>query len=346
MAVYRSKLAVYAVILESTFGGGGVFTDADVIEATADTSMKPEVDSIERKGVCFSFVPKQKLAGKQHGSGTFGVELIPAVDGKGVSGGKILRVALGVEEAPGDGTGAFIGYSDAGATPAFEIYEAKPGETGTAYLYKLNEPCADQESLALKQIYGCDTTDSQSLTFTGVIPNNVKLDFPVADICTLTFDIGAANFITASGEDVLTSQCASQIPYVGRNAKFTVDDVTYEAKDVSITVENTVSDRDGITTAGIVDKVITQKVIKGSFKVTFRNWDELDRLKNNYQGKLYLELASDGNKFAVFMPAVNWTSVGVEDDDGVLVNSIEFEATVPNGDAYEGAPILIAHENA
>jgi len=342
MSVYRSKTAVYAVILESTFNGGGVFTDSDVVEVTSDTSLKPEVDSIERKGVCASFVPKAKVAGKEFGSGSLGVELIPDPTGAGLTGGKILRVALGIEEAPGTDSGAFIGYSDAGVTPANKIYEAQTGETGTAYLYKLNKPCGTQESLAVKEMLGCDTSDSQSLVFTGVIPNNVQIDLPVADVCTVTFDVGASAFQTSSGETPLVSTCSAEIPYVGKNAKFTVSDVTYEAKDVSISIENTVSDREAITSSGITDKVITGKVVKGSLKITFENWDELNRLKNNTEAQLYIELKASGNTFAIYIPYAVWSSVGVEDDDGVLVNAIEFEAAV---DPITDEAILIAHEN-
>jgi hypothetical protein len=342
MAVYRSKTAVYAVILESTFNGGGVFADTDVIEVTSDTSLKPEVDSIERKGVCASFVPKAKVAGKEYGSGTLGVELIPDPTGNGLVGGDVLRVALGIEEAPGADAGAFIGYSDAGVTPANAIYEAQSGETGTAYLYKLSKPCGTQESLAIKEMLGCETTDSQSLVFTGVIPNNVQIDIPVADVCTITFDVGASAFQTSSGETPLVSTCSTAIPYVGKNAKFTVSDTTYEAKDLSLTIENTVSDREAITSSGITEKVVTSKIVKGSFKITFENWDELDRLKANAEAQVYVELTAAGNKFAIYMPFVMWSSVGVEDDDGVLVNAIEFEAAV---DSTIDEAILIAHEN-
>ena len=54
---------------------------------------------------------------------------------------------MGIVEAPGIGTGAFIGYSDAGTTPADMIYEADTGDTGTATFYKLNKPCGSQDWL-------------------------------------------------------------------------------------------------------------------------------------------------------------------------------------------------------
>jgi hypothetical protein len=45
-------------------------------------------------------------------------------------------------------------------------------------------------------------------------------------------------------------------------------------------------------------------------------------------------------KFGLYLPRVRYTSVNVEDDDGVLANKIEFEGYA---DA-SGEALLIAHE--
>ncbi len=340
MAIYRSKGAVYAVILETTFNSGGTFSDTDVIEVTSDTNLKPEVDSIERKAVCSSFVAQPKIAGKESGSGTLAVELIPDASGD-LHGAPVLQVAMGIREVPGNGTGAFIGYSDAGTTPANKIYEAQSGETGEAFLYKLNKPCGTQESLAIKQMLGCDTADSQTLLFTGVVPNSVTFDFPVADIATISFDIGAAGFSTASGETLLNGLCLDTNPFVGKNAVFTVDGHSYEAKDLQFSIENTVSDREAITSSGITEKAITAKLVKGSLTINFQDWSELDKFKNNQDAEIYLEMSSGTHKFAIYIPRARYTSVGIEDDDGILVNKIEFEATE---DSTLGEAILVAHQ--
>ena len=337
---YRTNSALYAVIKEAAFNGGGTFLDADVVEATSDTSLAPEIDSIERKSVSNSFLMSPKLPGKESGSGTFGVELIPEETGTDLNGKAILEVALGIVEVPGTESGAFIGYSDAGVTPAAMIYEAAALEDGTATLYKLNKPCGTQDSLAIKQFLGCDAGDSQILEYTGIVPNSVSFDFPVADIATISFDVGAAGFATSAGAAILSSVYLTANPYVGKNATFEVGGVVYEAKDLNFTIENTVSDREALTSSGITDKIITAKVVKGTLSVTFENYDELDKFKNSTDATCYLEMASGVHKFAIWLPRIRYTSVGIEDDDGILVNKIEFEA-------YEdasGEAILIAHE--
>jgi hypothetical protein len=341
MAIYRSNSAVYAILKESSFNSGGTFTNSEVVEVTNDTALRPEGDSIERKAIKNSFIGAPKLAGKIYGSGTLGVELIPLGNSSDdLNGSALLEVALGVREDAGLGTGAFIGFSDDGVTPAYEIYEAQSGETGTAVLYKLAKPCGDQPSLAVKQMLGCDASDSQTITYTGIVPGSVTFDFPVADLATISFDMGAAGYTTASGETILVGTAITENPYVGKNATFTVDGVSYEAKDLSFTIENTVSDREAITTEGISDKAVTAKVVSGSMSVTFEDYTELNKFKNNTDGAVYLEMTSGTHKFAIYFPRVRYTSVSIEDADGILENKIEFEAYE---DATIGEAILVAH---
>lgn len=341
MAVYRTNSAVYAIIKEGTFNGGGTFTNTDVVEVTSDTSMKPEGDSIERKAIKNSFLSQPKMAGKIYGSGSVGVELIPLGGAsKDLNGADILEVALGLREEAALGTGAFIGYSNAGTTPAKMIYEAKTGETGTAVLYKLSKPCGTQPSLAIKQFLGCDAGDSQSITYTGIVPTSVKFDFPTADLATITFDVGASGYVTAAGEAILSGTAIVENPYVGKNAVFTVDGTSYEATNLSFTIENTVTDREAITSDGITSKAVTKKVVKGSLGVTFENYSELNKFKNNTDAAVYLEMVSGTHKFAIYFPRARYTSVAIEDADGILENKIEFEAYE---DATTGEAVYIAH---
>jgi hypothetical protein len=341
MALYRSNSAVYAIIKESTFNAGGTFHSSDVVEVTSDTALKPEGDSIERKAIKNSFVSQPKMAGKIFGSGKCGVELIPLGTGStALNGSALLEVALGIVEAPGLAAGAFIGYSDAGHTPAKQIYEAGASDTGVATLYKLAKPCGSQPSLAIKQFLGCDASDSQTITYTGVVPSSVKFDFPVANVASISFDLGASGYTTASGEPIISGTALVENPYVGKNATFTISGVNYEAKDLSFSIDNTVVDREAITSAGITAKAITKKQIKGSLSVVFSDYSELNKFKNNTDASVYLEMTSGSHKFAIWFPRVRYTSVSIENADGILENKIEFEAYE---DATLGEAVYIAH---
>ena len=439
---YKTLATNYYVKKENVFGQGATFTDDDRVEVTTDTSLKPNIDSIERKVVNCTYINKAGLAGKETGSGTLAFELIPKGGASlDIEGGVVLEVALGEKEEAGVGTGAIIradnapqvevtitadsnntgdgnitnfGYNDdtavtevwtieciddsnAGAEVfsvtgsvsgakenaivgqdydngiikfrieeggtnfvngdkftidmvshiAYKIYEVEAGETGDAILYKLGKPCGVEQSLTAKVLYGCDQTDSKSLTLTGIVPNSVQINIPVADICTISFDIGASGFTTAEGEPVPVCEVEdASIPYVGKNAKFIVDNNIKEAKDVQITIENTISDREAITSSGIANKVVTKKAVKGSFTITFENWNELNKFKNSETGELYIELqtidsAEHEHRFAIYLPYIRYSSVNVEDDDGVLANKIEFEAYI---NPQTGDALYIAHK--
>ncbi len=219
---------------------------------------------------------------------------------------------------------------------AYKIYEVSDNpadnEEGTAWLYKLAKPCGAEQSLAVKLMYGCDETDSRSLTLKGAVPNSVKLAFPTADIATISIDLGASSFETAENEPLLQNTYLTTIPYVGKNAILTVDGKTYEAKDVEITIENQVSDREAITSAGITKKIITKKTVKGSMTVTFENWDELNKFKNNHTAEFFLEMRTETDdpdkkyKFAIWLPYIKYTTIDFSDDDGVVAQKLEFEA--------------------
>jgi hypothetical protein len=342
MALYRSNSAVYAIIKESTFNTGGTFLSANVVEVTSDTAMKPEGDSIERKAIKNSFVSQPKMAGKIFGSGKCGVELIPLGGAsKDLNGSALLEVALGIVEVPGLAAGGFIGFSDNGVTPAKQIYEAGATQTGLATLYKLAKPCGSQPSLSIKQFLGCNTSDSQTITYTGVVPSSVKFDFPVANVASITFDVGASGYSTASGEAILSGTVIVENPYIGKNATFTISGTAYEAKDLSFTIENTIVDREAITSSGITAKAITKKMIKGSLAVVFSDYSELTKFKNNTDAAIYLEMVSGTHKFAIWFPRARYTAVSIENADGILENKIEFEAYE---DSVLGEAIYVAHQ--
>ena len=413
MGIYRTTGATYAVIKEAVFNGGGTFADTDVVSTTSDTALKPEVDTIQRKATSASFIGLPALAGKEHGSGTFGVELLPAGGSapQDLVGSAALEVALGIKSAPGAGAGAIIGKVVTGTDIGFAaadssisysttdfsyvvagdkldvtgstsndgsyvvasldsgnskilvkealVDEASGGtvtvvdksfpmiddctvssNTGDAFLYKLNKACGSQDSLAIKMMLGCSAADSQSLLFKGLVPNSVKFDFPVADVATLSFDIGASSFETNSGETLLVAPSLTTDPYVGKNAAFKVGNTVYEAKGVEYTVTNTVSDRESLTGSGIDSKAVTKKEIKGSLTITFENWDELNKFKDNTNASIYVELESGASIFATYFPLVRYSSVDISDDSGIFANKIEFIA-------YENASgdaIYVAHK--
>lgn len=339
---YLKKSQVVAVAKEVTYGVAPSFTDLDTIEITDATALKGELSSVERKVIINSFVSAPKIAGKETVSGTLSFEIIPEGTGVDLNGSDALEAVFGVKEVAGLGTGGFIGYSDAGTTVASMIYEAGTADTGTATLYKLSKPCGNAISLSVKEMYGCSTADSQSVTYKGIVPTSLKFDFPVADIVTASIEVGGNGFATASGDTLLVRQPLTTAPFVGKNAKLMVSGVPYEGKDLSFSIDNTIADRETIVGVGVTQKIVTAKVIKGSLKVLFANFDELNRLKNNTDGTVYIELTQGLRQFAIYLPRIRYTMVNMDNADGVLETSIEFEAYESVSGSAMGEAILMA----
>jgi len=191
-----SKGNVFAIAKETTFNTAPTFVDGDVTEVTGDTNLTPNVDTVQRNVIKNSFLGQPSIATKETGSGTVGVELIPEDTGTDLNGDVVLEAAMGIKEDAGLGTGAFIGYSDAGTTTGNEIYRATGGDTGTGTLYTLSKPSDAVTSLAIKQFVGGSGDDV--ITYTGIIPNSTGFKFPVADIATVSFDVGASGFSTST----------------------------------------------------------------------------------------------------------------------------------------------------
>jgi len=331
-----SKGNIFAIAKEATFNTAPTFADGDVVEVTGDTSLSPNVDTVQRNVIKNSFLGQPSIATKETGSGTVGVELIPEDSGTDLNGDAVLEAALGIKSGPAADNGAFIGYSDAGTTTANEVYRAKSGETGTATLYTLSKPADTVVSLAIKQFVGGSADDV--ITYTGVVPNSTTFNFPVADIATVSFDVGASGFATTTGETLLTGVPVTGAPFVGKSVTFTVDGVSYCAKDLSFTVSNTITDIECLTGSGIGNKVPTAKEVTGSITLTFEDFAELDKLKNNTDAKIYLEMTSGAKKFAIYLPKVRYTSLSLADADGLIDQQIEFAAF----DNADGDAILVA----
>ena len=333
-----SKGNIFAVVEEVTFNTAPSFVDTDVQEVTSDTNLAPNVDSIERKVILDSFVGQPSIAIKETGSGTMAYELIPSNTGTALPFATILKAAMGRYEVAGTDTGAFIGFSDAGSTPADMIFAAESADEGTADLWTLSRPADAKFSLAIQQFVGGSGDDV--ITYAGVVPASTTFNFPVADICSVVFEVGASSFLTSTGETPLVGTTLTSAPYVGKNATFTVGGTSYCAKDISITIPNTVVDYDGLCSSGIMDKIITGKAVTGSFKMTFEDFTELDKLKDNTDGTLYLRLGNGANEFAIYLPKIRYSAVNIADADGLIENTVEFSAFPDN---VNGEVILVAN---
>jgi len=326
---YQTKGTVFAVAKEATFNTAPTLQSTDVVQPTADSSFSPNVDSVERTVLRNSFVNLPSIATNFIGSGNLTFELLPDNDTNGgVSGDVVVEVGLGKVSRKGSDTGGFIGYSDAGTTPAPMIYMAQTGETGTADVYYLSTPADGNESLTVKQwVGGAD----KSVTYTGCVPNSIAMNFPVADICTIAADLGAANFATNESDTALAGTLNNAIPFVGKSATLVYTDEAGTAHNIcvsnlSITVNNTVANVQTLCGTGYTESATTAKTVEGTFDILFEDFAYYTAMRNSEYGQLYLELTAGTSKFAVYLPNISITSADLGDQDGLVSQTVAFSA--------------------
>jgi len=338
----RSKSKLVAAKIESTFNVAETLTDTEALEVAMSTSISATLDTIDRDVIRDSLIGLAPIPVRENVSGNVDFELIPSGTDSDLNGDAFWEAAMGKKSPLGSDTGAFIGFSDAGTTPAKAIYMAAGGETGTATAYTLSGTTDATKSLTIKEFMGAD----KSLLTTGNVIESLSIDLPTAGVCTAKFNFGGCGFETNNSDTKLNGSCVNEIPFVGKSATFTVNDVTYDATDVNITVNNEIYNLETLATDGYAEKVVTGKTVTGSFKILFDDFSELTAFQNSTDGALYIEIAQGTDKFAVYVPTMRRTSVSTQDNSGIIEQSIEFQVVESCGGAATEAIIVACENNA
>ena len=335
----KSKSKVVAAKIETTFNVAETLTNTETLEVAASSSLSATLDTVERDVIRDSLLGQAPIPVRENVSGNIDFEIIPSGTDHDLNGDAFWEAALGIKSPAGADTGAFIGYSDAGVTPASEIYLAVATETGTSTAYLLGSTTDATKSLTVKEFLGAD----KSLETTGNVVESVSINLPTAGVATASFSIAGCGFTTNNADTKLTSSCVTELPFVGKSAVFKVNGTDYAATDVSINIANEVYNVESLATDGYSEKVITGKSVTGSFQILFEDFSELTAFQNSTDGSLYIEIAQGTDKFAIYVPVLRRTSVATSDDNGVIVQTVEFQ--VIEDCATTAEPIIIACEN-
>lgn len=339
MALVTSKSKVFAAKLETTFNVAPVLTNSDTFEIKSSSALNATLDTVERDVIRNSMLGLAPIPVRENTSGNLDFELIPlggSVDA--LLGDMFWEAGMGVKSASGTvASGAFIGYSDAGTTPASEIYLAAAGETGTATAYLLGGVSDPTKSLTVKEFVGTN----KSMTTTGNVVESINISLPTADVAMVSFAISGCGFSTNEADTKLTPSCVTSLPYLGKSAVFKFDGSTVNATDVSVTIANEVYNEESLASDGYSSKVITGKTVTGSFTVLFEDYSLLTKFQNSQDGELYIELTQSGNKFAIYIPMLRLTSFAKSDSNGVQSVSVDFQ--VPSACVAGVQPIVVAN---
>lgn len=334
------KSRVFAAKLEGTFNVAETLTNAETFQVKESSKVDATMDSVERDVITDSLLKTAPINVRENTSGNLDFELMPNGTADDLLGDVLWEAGMGVKAAAGADSGYFIGYSDAGTTPANEIYTAQGGDTGTATGYTLAGTSDATKSLTIKQFLGVN----KSLETTGNVVSAIALSIPTADVATVSFSVEGCGYTTNNADTKLTPSCVTSLPYLGKSAVFSFDGGDLSATDVSINIANTVYNEEGITADGYTSKQLTQKEVTGSFTILFEDYTMLTKLQNNTSGSLYIELNQGTNKFGVYIPALKLTSFGTANNSGVITQSVDFACIYDC--SIVGEPIIIAQEVA
>ena len=335
----KTRSKVIAAAIESVFNTAETLTNADTLEVKMASSVEATMDTVERDVIRDSLIGLAPIPVRENTSGTIEVELMADTAGA-LIGDMLLEAGMGIKSPAGTGTGAFIGFSDAGTTPGDVIYMAAALEDGTATAYTLAAPTDPTKSLTIKEFIG----SNKSIQTTGNVIESFTISLPTADVCMASFTVAGCGFTTNNTDTKLTANCTAALPYLGKSAVFKFDGVSVAATDVTIEVANEVFNDEAITADGYSSKVITGQTITGSFTALFEDYAMLTKFQNSEDGALYVELNQGTNKFGIYIPKLRLTSFSKSDNGGVTQQSVDFQVVYDCGASVQ-EPIIIANES-
>jgi len=312
----KTRGIVTQVKKETTFNTAPVFADSDVV-VSEKVTVTPKVDMVDRKNLGCSIVSEAGIPVRFTTTGDMSFEL--ETNGSGDLQGAVLYEAG-------------FGYKLANGATIDEANHKivyKSDASGDAVIYRVASGDIARISLAIKKYFDSGDVVLQSL---GNVVNKVELDFKQADILMASFGLEGSSYATMTGQTKPACTADSGVPFVGKNATFTYDGASVCAKDIKITIDNSITNSECITSEGYGDKDIVEKKISGSFTCLLEDFSYLDKLTNQTVGKLFTDIKVGTKEVAVYLPRIKVSDVSVNDDSNKLIDvtvnfTAEFDTT-------------------
>jgi len=296
----KTRGIITQVKKEATFNTAPTFTDADVI-ITEKTDVNPKVDTVERKSMSCSMIDKAGIPVRFTTEGSIDLEI--DVKTNAFLGDVLFEAGLGAKLA----NGAIINANN---------IEKKSDGSGDATLYTVSDADVDRISLAIKKYFDSGDVVLQAL---GNVINKVDLEFKQADILSASFGLEGASYQTLTGQTVPACSNDDSVPLVGKNATFEYKGNSVCAKDIKVSIDNTITSTECITSEGYGDKTIVGKKISGSFTCLLEDFSYLNDLTNQTAGKLFLNISHAGKQIALYLPQIKITDAPITDDSNSLI---------------------------
>ena len=331
MATLLSLANIFAIAEETVIGAGKAtsWENTDVVTLNADSSMSPATESIERNLLNSSFLSCKSLTGSSSTSGSLNAE-IGIQTTTGLEKGKLKGHLLWK-----NGLGKYVS-AGADVSVANQISAVPDAilNPSTHDLYTLSKPSDARTSMVIREYLGTNVC----LEHLGVFVESVTITLASGQIAQVGFSVAGVDYATPTGQTVLTNLGCGSTPFVVKQITMKKGGTTIHAQDVSITISNTLNDRQAVTSNGTSDKVLTNKSIEISYSIDMEDLSAYTDLKANTEAELYIELVNGTENMRIYIPAMNYTAVDKSDDGGLLSLSITAKA---NPDA-DGEAIYIA----
>ena len=293
--------------------------DNHVISFNDGSGMTPSSEVLSRTLLNGSYISCPSLSGTQSTSGNLDTEIgVQTVSG--TEAGK-LKAHLIWEAC----LGTYVEQGADCSVPNTIGIEADPIANPTGYdLYKLSKPDEPSITLAVREYLG--GTD-KVLETRGVVVTSLAINLSSGQIATASASVDGVDYAMPTGQSPLNNLGCGANPFVVKLAKFIYKGVSVDAQDVTITINNEVTDRSYIQGNGISAKVIVAKSVEVSYNIDLVNLSAYDDLRNNTRGALYVELVNGSEEMKIYIPEMSYTAVDKSVDGGILTLGITGQAT-------------------
>jgi hypothetical protein len=295
------------------------WTDDLVVSLNDGSGLTPSSEVLNRNLMGGSFISCASLSGTQSASGNLDTEIgVQTV--KGTEAGK-LKAHLIWEAC----LGTYIEQGADCSVPNKIGIEADPILNPTGYdLYKLSKPDEPSITLAVREYLG---GTNKVLETRGVVVTSLAINLASGQIATASASVDGIDYAMPSGQTPLNNLGCGANPFVVKLAKFIYKGVSVDAQDVTVTINNEITDRSYIQGNGISAKVVVAKSVEVSYNIDLVDLSAYDDLRNNTKGALYIELVNGTEEMKIYIPEMSYTAVDKSTDGGILTLGITGQAT-------------------
>ena len=207
---------------------------------------------------------------------------------------------------------------------------------GTSFgLYKVGVPTTSPYYINVREtVDGAGDSNIETIS-KGTVVDSITFNLATGQIATVDFSAKGTGYTLGSGSSVTiptdSVSCEDGI-FVVKNAVVNfggpAEDKSLDVRDITITVNNEVTERNAAGSDGISERIITKKSIEVSFSMDVEDMSEFTAYQNNTGASLFIQLENEQTNdiVAFYMPNLRRTQVSKSDDGNIIAQSLTLQA--------------------